>query len=106
MKIIQAIRKWIADVVVILVFVGLCYQLILAPNGLFLYFQVRRLRDVQQENLDRIRYEQTLILQKQQLLENDSEYLEREARVVWGYVKPQELLLWYEQGEQDAMEEH
>lgn len=106
MKIVRAGSRWLFDAMVVLVFLIFFYQLVFAPNGLSLYFQVCRLRDAQQENLDRIRYEQVLIQSKQALLENDPEFLEREARMAWGYVKPGEQLIWYEKGDIHAMEEH
>lgn len=107
MKWIQTVKGWVVDVVLLFIFSFFLYALLLAPNGMPLYSQVKKLRNAQQGNLDLIRKEQLLIQNNKELLERDDEYFDKEARMVWGYVKPKEMLYWYsDMGEEDVMEEH
>lgn len=92
------IRKGIyvcLDLLILLFSSLLLYALFLAPNGLRLYFQIKTLYDAQSQTLESIRYQQSIIQNNKQLLERDEEYFDKEARVVWGYVKPKETLYWY-----------
>lgn len=96
MEIIRKGKGLLIDGMILLSFSWLLYALIFAPNGLPLYFQVKKLRDVQAKTLESIRYEQVLIQNNKVLLESDEEYFDKEARVTWGYVKPLEKIYWYD----------
>lgn len=107
MKWIRTIQNWVMDLILLLIFSLLAYALMLAPNGLPLYFRVLRLRDVQEKNLANILAEQRVIQNNKHLLEKDSEYFDKEARMVWGYVKPSETLYWYvDMEDEDGTVEH
>lgn len=107
MKWIQTIKGWALDAVLLFILSFFLYALILAPTGMPLYFQVLKLKKAQEESLESTRQEQKLIQSNKQLLENDEEYFDREARIVWGYVKPNETLYWYSKMEDDnGMDEH
>lgn len=95
------------DMVLLFIFAFFLYALLLAPNGVPLYLQIVKLRNAQSHNLELIRKEQALIQNNQRLLEKDEEYFDKEARMVWGYVKPNETIYWYSNEEaSDAMDEH
>jgi|GEM_PF-6349790 cell division protein FtsB len=95
MEWIQTIRKWLIDGMLLSTFSVLCYALVFAPNGFILYWQVLRLRGAQADHLQMLRDEQALIHLNKQLLETDDEFFDKQARIVWGYVKSKERFYWY-----------
>jgi cell division protein FtsB len=84
------------DVILIAVFTILAYQLLWTSNGFRLYRQLQTLENNQRMKLDKLTFGISELRNKQYLLQNDEIFLEGEARMLWGMVKPKETLVWYE----------
>lgn len=93
------LKAFLLDGMLLFISTVLLYSLFMAPNGLRLYWKVKKLSESQSRQLEHIRDEKAAILRDKVLLENDEEYFDQQARVLWGFVKPGETLYWYKQQE-------
>ena len=84
----------ILDLSLYLGLVFILFKLLLANDGLPLYFQLKTLRDTQKTALIQLEDNKQHLTTNYQQLKNNPVFLDSQARSVWHMKNPEEVILW------------